>query len=320
MTHGAQEQGAQDLRDRLDVIELCTKFGWLFDQRDWAALAEVFADQVVTGSPDEPRTLTPRQLVDTWAAQVAGVRSTQHQITDHLVALNSAAGTASCTAQYQVRHTGTAAGRDPRLENAGHYRFDLRATPAGWRITRLVATPTWSSGDPTILDAPPAGGSVADAGADAGAGAGAAREADAQSVARRFLAAISDQDLPTAFDCLAEDVVMDMPFAPPGSPLRLNGADAVRRLYAGVVTAVQSIELPVLRTEAFADRRWALVEYTGKMVQPNGSDYTNHYYGMFQVVDGKIKVLRELYDTYRYAAQVSAEDRRAMFQAAEGQA
>lgn len=307
MTQGAQQRPAADLRDRLDVIEQCGRFGWSFDRRDWSALAEVFAEQVVIGPPDEPRTLTRAELVDACAAQVAGVSSTEHRLTDHLVMVNRSAGTASCTAQYQVWHSRAGAWPDARLENAGHYRFDLRATPAGWRITRLVATPTWRSGDPAILTTP-------------SAPAAPAQAQDAQSVARRFLGAISDRDLATAFACLAEDVVLDTPFAPPGSPRRLDGADAVRRRYTGVVTALRSIDLPVVRTEAFADPQWALIEYTGKMVQPNGKDYTNHYYGMFQVVDGKIKVLRELYDTYRFAAQVSAADRQALCQVSLGRA
>ncbi|WP_329562577.1 nuclear transport factor 2 family protein [Kitasatospora sp. NBC_01266] len=323
MTQGAQEQRSAALCDRLDIIELCGRFGRLFDQRDWAALVHIFAEQVVIGPPDEPRSLTREELVEDCAAQVATVRSTEHRLTEHLVLVNRPAGTASCTAQYQVRHTGAGTGPEGRSENAGHYRFDLRATPSGWRITRLVATPTWRSGDPAILGAPPAADTrpadTRPTDADpTGADPISADPAsgDAQSVARRFLEAIGDRDLPTAFGCLAEDVVLELPFAPPGGPLRLDGADAVRRRYTGVVRAARSIELPVVRAAAFADPEWVLVEYTGKLVQPNGGDYTNHYYGMFRVVDGKIKMLRELYDTHRHATQLSAEDHRAVFEVA----
>jgi ketosteroid isomerase-like protein len=110
---------------------------------------------------------------------------------------------------------------------------------------------------------------------------------------------------------------MEMPFAPPGSPTLLEGAAALRRLYTGVVTSVRSIDLPVVDSQPFADPQWAMIEYTGKMIQPDGQDYTNHYHGLFRVVDGKIKVYRELYDTYRFAAQIPEEARHAMFRTSD---
>ncbi|MEW1749615.1 nuclear transport factor 2 family protein [Streptomyces angustmyceticus] len=136
---------------------------------------------------------------------------------------------------------------------------------------------------------------------------------DAQSVGSYFLDRIGSRQLEAAFACLADDVVMEMPFAPPGSPTRLEGAEALRSLYTGVVNAALSIELPVSTTWPFADPEWALVEYTGRIVQPGGQEYTNAYHGLFRVVDGKIKLFRELYDTYRFAEQVPLEARRAMF-------
>ena len=140
---------------------------------------------------------------------------------------------------------------------------------------------------------------------------------DAQSVGRYFLDKIGSGQLEAAFACLADDVVMEMPFAPPGSPPRLEGADALRSLYTGVVSAALSIELPVSATRPFADPEWALVEYTSRLVQPGGQEYTNVYHGLFRVVDGRIKLFRELYDTYRFAAQVPLEARRALFPTTE---
>ncbi|MCC9307441.1 nuclear transport factor 2 family protein [Kitasatospora sp. RB6PN24] len=279
-------QSSQHSLDRNDIIELCTSFGWLFDQQNWSALTELFADEVIAGSPGEQFTVPRRQLVDGWSAQVARARSVHRQITDHLV-VPGADGTAVCTAKYRLQLVGSAVDRDPRVETSGHYRFELRRTGAGWRIAGITDTVVWRSGDPAV----------------------AARPGDeAQQVARRFLNAISARDLETAFACLADDVVMDMPLAPPGAPTRLVG-DQVRALYTGVAAAMRAIDLPIVRSEAFADPQWALVEYLSKMILPNGADYTNHYYGMFQVVDGRITVLRELYDTYAYAEQVPAEMR-----------
>ncbi|MCV2459481.1 nuclear transport factor 2 family protein [Streptomyces sp. ICN988] len=136
---------------------------------------------------------------------------------------------------------------------------------------------------------------------------------DAQSVGRYFLDRIGKGQLEAAFACLADDVVMEMPFTPPGSPTRLEGAGALRSLYTGVVGAALSVELPVSATRPFADPEWALVEYSGRIVQPGGQEYTNVYHGLFRVVDGRIKLFRELYDTYRFAEQVPPEARRAMF-------
>jgi len=100
------EDPVQQLADRLDVVETCTRMAWLADRRDWAALVELFTDDVdldytsLTGG--EPARLPRRQVVDAWAAALGGLAATQHLVAGHLVTLDG--DSAACTAAFQATH------------------------------------------------------------------------------------------------------------------------------------------------------------------------------------------------------------------------
>ncbi|WP_448638587.1 nuclear transport factor 2 family protein [Geodermatophilus sp. URMC 63] len=124
-----------------------------------------------------------------------------------------------------------------------------------------------------------------------------ARSADtAASVPQRFLRGLADMDIAAALDCFADDAVQEMPFAPPGSPRRLEGKAALRQQYGGLPDAYTSMRFDVSAARRMADPEWILLGYRGSMVQRDGSRFDDTYAGLFRVVGGVIVVFREYFD------------------------
>ncbi|MEV4800969.1 nuclear transport factor 2 family protein [Nonomuraea sp. NPDC049421] len=131
--------------ERFDVIDTCVKMAWYADQRQWAELAEVFADQVTLDYTSldggEPATLTPAQIVGGWQAVLGGYAATQHLLSHPLVVVDG--DTALCTAPFQATHRKS---DDTSWTLGGTYRFELARTRSGWRITAVVMAAAWNDG------------------------------------------------------------------------------------------------------------------------------------------------------------------------------
>lgn len=288
---------SQQIQDRLDVIDVCTRMAWHTDRRQWDALAEVFADEVTLDytslAGGAPAQVGCDALVGSWRQLLGTMTATQHLLGNHLVTVDGDA--AECTAQFQATHLADMAPGEGRWILGGHYRFGLIRVSGQWRISALTMTVAWSSGNQAILG-----------------GTGAASP-DAESVALRFLDALSRDDIDTVVSCFAEDAVQEMPFAPPGFPSRLEGRDALRRLYGGLREANRSMDFSVRSVHPLAEREWMLVEFDGKIKQYSGESHHNHYFGLFHVVDGQVRRYREISSPLVLTGSMSDADRAAMF-------
>jgi len=284
---------SQHIQDQLDVIDVCTRMAWYTDRRQWDALAGVFADEVMldytslTGG--EPAQVGGDALVGSWRKLLGAMTATQHLLSNHLVSVNG--DVAECTAQFQATHLADMAPGEGRWVLGGHYRFGLNRVSGQWRISALTMTVSWSSGNQAILNG------------------SAAAAPDSGSVAARFLESLSRYDINAVVSCFAEDAVQEMPFAPPGFPSRLEGRDALHRLYGGLPEANQSMDFPIRNVHPLADREWVLVEFDGKIKQYSGATYDNHYFGLFHVVNGRIKLYREIFNPLVLTGSMSEEDR-----------
>jgi 3-phenylpropionate/cinnamic acid dioxygenase small subunit len=131
--------------DRFDIIDTCTRMAWYADQREWARLAEVFADQVTLDytslNGGEPVVLTPTQIIAGWQEGLGVYSATQHLVGNHLVTIDG--DSAVCTASFQATHRKP---DDSLWTLGGTYRFDLTRTGDGWRITGVVMSTVWSDG------------------------------------------------------------------------------------------------------------------------------------------------------------------------------
>ncbi|GAA2752385.1 nuclear transport factor 2 family protein [Kitasatospora cinereorecta] len=146
---------AADLTDRLAITDVCTRMCWHTDKREWERLrSDVFAEKVRVdytildgGAPAE---LGVGELIGAWRTLLSRLDSTQHLLTNHLVAVDR--DTAVATADFQATHLLANALGGPLWTLGGHYRFALRRTPAGWRIDGLTMTTAWADGNRQIME------------------------------------------------------------------------------------------------------------------------------------------------------------------------
>lgn len=289
------------MSDRDDIVETCVRYSWYADLRDWDRMAGLFTDRVELDNSTMPGgrrvTVDRADMIKGWAALFAGLGPTQHIMTNHLVRIDG--DTAECAAQFLAQHIARVPVGDSTLVVAGHYRFGLIRDAEAWRIASLVIAQTWTTGNSAVLGGEKPGEEAAGD--------------DAATVARRFLGCLDAGDVDGAIACLADDVVQDMPYSPPGYPKQIQGADTLRGLWTGLTEATQSMKFTIVDVRPFPDPQWAFVEFTADLVQPSGALYSNRYFTFFHVVGGLIRLYRELYDPVVFSTSVSDEDRAAMF-------
>jgi len=130
-----------ELADRQHIVDLVTSVGRCLDERDFDGLRGLFTDEATVA--------TPGGTVRGHDALVAQARrghsrdkGIQHVITNHLVDIDG--DRASVRANLLVAFAASGP-EDPQPFLLGEvYRFELRRTAAGWRITSLSSTPVWS--------------------------------------------------------------------------------------------------------------------------------------------------------------------------------
>lgn len=145
----------RDLRDRLAIIETCTRMCWHTDKREWPSLrSSVFTEKVLVdyssldgGGPTE---LAADDLIEAWRTLLSPLTSTQHLLTNHLVRISG--DTAVATADFLATHLLPNALGSPLWTLGGHYRFTLSRTSAGWRIDGLTMTADWADGNRKIME------------------------------------------------------------------------------------------------------------------------------------------------------------------------
>ncbi|MDT0577065.1 EthD family reductase [Croceicoccus sp. F390] len=131
------------IRDRL------AQFAKVLDRKDWDALAEVFADDIVFDygyGKDEHGMAALRQNM---ARHLDGCGPTQHLIGSISVTVDAQDAT-SC-AYVQARHQRTDDRNGPVFDANGEYRDVWQRRAQGWRIVRRDAAWHMHSGDPAIL-------------------------------------------------------------------------------------------------------------------------------------------------------------------------
>ncbi|WP_432000154.1 nuclear transport factor 2 family protein [Streptomyces sioyaensis] len=145
----------QELRDRLDITDVCTRMCWHTDKHEWEQLrSAVFAEKVQVDytslNGGEPAEMAADELIGAWRTHLSGLTSTQHLLTNHLVRVEG--DTAVATADFQATHLLPNALGGPLWTLGGHYRFALRRTASGWRIDGLTMTTDWAEGNRQIME------------------------------------------------------------------------------------------------------------------------------------------------------------------------
>ncbi|MCX5535642.1 nuclear transport factor 2 family protein [Streptomyces sp. NBC_00006] len=140
---------SESVESKYAVAETCTRMAVHADRREWERLRGLFADKVLLDytslNGGEPVQLTPKEIVDAWAATLGGFDATQHLIANQLVEL--VGDRAICTASFQATHRLATAHGAPLWTLGGAYRWELTRTADRWLIDTVVMTATWGGGN-----------------------------------------------------------------------------------------------------------------------------------------------------------------------------
>jgi ketosteroid isomerase-like protein len=119
---------------------------------------------------------------------------------------------------------------------------------------------------------------------------------DVEDLAKRWLGALHDLDIPSAVELLADNAVLEMPLAPPGLPDRFEGKAAIAA-FLGASQVFSRLEFHDVEVHATGDADVAIVEFrsTGTF-KATGSDYANRYALVIRARAGRIALYREYFN------------------------
>lgn len=140
-----------DVEDKLEITEVCYRYGVHLDSRQWDKLSEVFTADAVADYLDMPRCEGRQAIQDTCSAALGSFTASQHLIGNVLVTLHGDEAESVCYLQAQHVQAGTEGGDNFII--AGRYLDKLVRTPEGWRINYRRLEGMWTDGNPAVVGA-----------------------------------------------------------------------------------------------------------------------------------------------------------------------
>jgi hypothetical protein len=137
-----------ELLDRQEIGELCIRYTFALDTKDWTLLENCFAPNPVFVHPGGRLEGIDAILARTSAA-LNPLDGTQHLLGNIAVEVDGATARASTYFHAQHVRAGTPGG--DLYVIAGRYQDTLARTAAGWRITERMQTYLWRSGNRAVV-------------------------------------------------------------------------------------------------------------------------------------------------------------------------
>jgi hypothetical protein len=140
------------LIDRAQIYDLMVRYGRANDTADVDLVRTCFTgDLTAEVVPWTERFEGIEAFLVSWTRGTAAFASTHH-FSNFTFDVDGDAGSYSCLliAQHWPRGT-VASAETPMYTIGGLYENRVRRTPEGWRITELLLTILWCSGDPQVL-------------------------------------------------------------------------------------------------------------------------------------------------------------------------
>lgn len=114
---------------------------------------------------------------------------------------------------------------------------------------------------------------------------------------RRSLDTFLAKDMKGWTDLCADDVVAEFPFAPEGSPARIEGREALYEYLRGYPDLIDVREIPTVRIYATDDENLAIADWSvSGSVLTNGNPYEMRYATFVTFRDGLIVNYREYWN------------------------
>jgi hypothetical protein len=136
------------MSDRHHILDLIATLGRCLDERDFEVLRDLFTDDASVTTPGGTAT-GHDALVDQARRRHSQDAGIQHVITNQLVNIEGDRASVRANLLVSFARSGVS---DPQPFLLGEvYRFELRRTDDGWRISGLGSTPVWSLNRPANL-------------------------------------------------------------------------------------------------------------------------------------------------------------------------
>ncbi|RNC92095.1 MAG: alpha/beta hydrolase [Allomuricauda sp.] len=246
------------------------------DNRDWKAVKETMADSVYADYSElggDAAFKTPDEILKGWQQLLPGFERTVHQ--PHNFAIWVANNRATATLDALAIHF---------LEDdfwSVFVGYDTEFIKVGkqWKLARIDLSLYEQSGHgklPMKAIENVQNGNIPDL-------------FEAKNVAgiEEFFTSLEGQNLEGVLASLDENVVQEMPFAPQKFPKSLDGLDAMRMQYTGVMDYSQRYRREYFGT---ANPNVVIAKFNGSITTGEGKPYNNSYVGIYTLgEDGKIK-------------------------------
>jgi ketosteroid isomerase-like protein len=120
------------------------------------------------------------------------------------------------------------------------------------------------------------------------------RDTSPREIVERFIQATADNAWDDLADLYAADVVIEIPFAPPGVPRRTEGRETLRERFKGVAGLRRFDKAELLAMHETQDPEVIVVEWSVHgQVNATGRSFTFSYIMVVRVRDGRIVSSRD---------------------------
>ena len=141
-----RDQALSLLVDRAAIIDVTHAYCWALDDKNWAALDQVFTDDASAYLIEELHGLEAiKARID---RALKPMDRTQHVVVGHQIVIDG--DRARCRCNLQAQHVRKAAHGGPNFIIGGRYEDELVRTSAGWRIAYRRLVTMWSDGNPAV--------------------------------------------------------------------------------------------------------------------------------------------------------------------------
>jgi SnoaL-like domain len=133
-----------DVRDRLEIDDLLTRYATAVDNREWALLDDVFSPDAVLDYRSAGGIRGSYPEVRKWLSEVLGLFTwTQHLVVNRAVALDPEGATARSKSVFHNPNQMIIKGEPWLFVVGGWYHDRLARLNEGWRITQRVEETLW---------------------------------------------------------------------------------------------------------------------------------------------------------------------------------
>jgi ketosteroid isomerase-like protein len=139
----------QTLLAEREIVRGLGRFARIVDGREWSAVGDVFADDIVFDYGDGGEKRGMAALLDQFARFLDPCGPSQHLIGSIMVEVDG--DTAVSRAYVQARHQPPKPAPHQFFDTSGEYIDRWERRPEGWRIVRRDARWLTSVGDPAII-------------------------------------------------------------------------------------------------------------------------------------------------------------------------